>query len=48
MVSVNQYHGGKQKSHVCRKSWYQKKKQLALNEFFLNNRVTHNMENNAE
>lgn len=33
MVSVNQYHGGKQKSQVFRKSWYQKKQQqLALNE----------------
>lgn len=33
MVSVNQYHGGKQKSRVFRKSWRQKKKkQLALNE----------------
>ena len=26
MVSVNQYHGGKQKSRVFRKSWRQKKK----------------------
>lgn len=29
MVSVNQYHGGKQKSRVFRKSWRQKKKKTA-------------------